>query len=114
MRLVVGCSALAFVYFEASALSDSGFSAGIPPRMGVWLGIGGFIGVGTLGLDAGVVATSKIVTSCLIAAIYLVLREGKGDAGAGLRKATVSSRAAAVAVSTYDVSSMRLRTEKLN
>ena len=52
------------------------------------------------------VPTSKIDANCLITAIYLVSREGIGDDGAGLKRATVSSCAAAVAASADDVAGM--------
>ena len=70
--------------------------------MGTWSGGE----VCTLVVDVGVVVTLKIVASCLIVAICSVPRDRKGDNGAGLRRATVSSRAAAVAASTDDVAGM--------
>ena len=51
----------------------------------------------------GVVATLNIVANCLIAAICSVPNAGKGDAGDGLRRAAVSSRAASVAASADEV-----------
>ena len=85
---------------------DSGFRAGVGAGVGLWLGLVAITGASTLGGGAGVVAPSKMIASCFIASICSVLREGKGNNGEGLRRATMSSRAAAVAASTYDVSGM--------
>ena len=49
------------------------------------------------------VITPKMVARSFIAAICSVPRDGKGEAGAGLLRAVMSSRAAAVAASAEDV-----------
>ena len=73
-------------------------------------GVGACLGlvadVNTLGGCTGMVLTSKMVANCFIAFICSVPREGNGDDGDGLRRATVSSFAAAVAASADDVAGM--------
>ena len=50
---------------RCTALVDSRFCAGMPPGMGLWLGLGGVIGVGTLRVGAGVVAISIFLLAVL-------------------------------------------------
>ena len=54
-------------------------------------------------LGGEVVITPKMVARSFIAAICSVPRDGKGEAGAGLLRAVMSSRAAAVAALAEDV-----------
>ena len=68
-------------------------------------GDGEEVGV-TVDGGGGVVATLNIVANCLIAAICSVPNAGNGDAGDGLRRAAVSSRAASVAASAAEVAGM--------
>ena len=88
------------------------FFAGMPPGVGLWLKLGGVIGVGTLRAGACVVSTSKLVANYFIAAICLVTREGKSGGGSGLKWAIVSSRDAAIAGSGDDVASVGALREK--
>ena len=59
--------------------------------------------VGTLGGVAGIVIAPKMAARSLIAAICLVQREGKEEAGAVLLRVTMSSCTAAVAALAEDV-----------
>ena len=63
-----------FLFARRTALADSRFCVGMHPGMGLRMVLGGIIGGVTLGTDAGVVATLKIVARCLIVAICLVPR----------------------------------------
>ena len=94
------------LFKKHTALADSKVCAGMPPGMGVWMKLGSFIVVGNLGADAGVVATSNIVAICLIAVIYSVPREGKGDDETRLSRETVNSRASVASASVDEVSGM--------
>ena len=101
--MVCACLSL---FASWTALVDSGFCAGVGAGVGLWLDLVAVTGASTLGGGAGVVKTSKMVASYFIASICSVPREVKGDDGEELRRATVSSRAAAVAASTDDVAGM--------
>ena len=99
------CACLS-LFARRTTLVDSGVCAGVGAGVGLCLGLVAVTGASALEGGAGVVATSKMVASCFIASICSVPRKGKGDDGEGLRRAAVSSRAAAVAVSADDVAGM--------
>ena len=73
-------------------------------------GVQGWGRIGVVGVTVEVVdeevATLKIAARCFIAAICSVPIVGNGDAGAGLSRAAVSSRAASVAASAEEVAGM--------